>query len=694
MTRERLRVLLLSVLPLALVTLVGWWASREVARVMRERAADRLHNVLRGAEAAVQAVNGQQQSLVRWVANSPRVREALLAVAARSGEPTATLRHSPERLRLQAMLAPILGSHGVDNFAFVDSTGRILVSDDSTLIGRPSLLYTPDRVARLRAGEVLTVPPFGVDVGGRTLRPAILTAVGVHADAEARGPMLGWFDMRVDPSADYDALFAAGRLEHTGEVLLFDSAGTLLTASRFENELRRVGLLQRDGEAASALNVRLADPGGDLLVGFIPQDAPRGWPLTAAVAKAVTGDSGTDVRGYRNYLGRTVVGAWRWYPKAGVGLVAEQEYHEAYVPLRLLRRTFGVLLALLALGATLITLGFRLLRRAKARAERAERLGQYTLEWKIGEGAMGDVYRARHALLRRPTAIKLLRPDRLSARAKGRFEREVQITSRLTHPNTVAVYDYGRTDAGTLYYAMEYLRGLTLDLVVSRFGPMPERRVVHVLKQVAGSLAEAHDQGLVHRDVKPQNVMLCHRGGVADLVKVIDFGLVKESPDIRNPELTSEGAAVGTPLYMAPEAASSSGEVDARSDLYSVGVVAYFLITGEQPFFGLTAREVFRKHLEDRPVSPSEKLGRTVAPELESLILRCLAKSPTSRPESARALHCMLEEVLEPSLGAWTSEEAEAWWREHAPELIGPGPDADQEKQGRLAVDLAGRADR
>jgi tRNA A-37 threonylcarbamoyl transferase component Bud32 len=690
MTHERLRALLLSVLPLALVALVGWWANREVARVMRERATDRVRNMLNAAEVAVRAVAEQRQGLVRWVASEPRVREALLAVAARSGAPTDVLRRLPERARLDAVLAPILGSHGIDNFAFVDSTGRILASHDSTVIGLPSAVYPAARVARLRAGEAVTLPPFGLDDGGPARRPAMLTAVGVHADSQ--GPMLGWFDVRA-PSAEYDALFAAGRVGRTGEVLLFDSAGTLLTGSRFDDDLRRVGLLRRDGGEASALNVRLADPGGDLLGGFNSAGPPRGWPLTAAVGSAVAGDSGSNVGGYRNYLGRTVVGAWQWYPKSGIGLVAEQAYDEAYAPLMLLRRAFGVLLTLLALGAVLISAGFRILRRTEARAARAERLGQYTLEQKIGEGAMGAVYRARHALLRRPTAVKLLRPERLSERAKGRFEREVQITSRLAHPNTVAVYDYGRTEAGTLYYAMEFLRGLTLDAVVNRFGPMPERRVVHVLKQVAGSLAEAHDQGLVHRDVKPQNVMLCHRAGVADLVKVIDFGLVKDSPDARDPNLTSEGAAIGTPLYMAPEAASSSGEVDARSDLYSVGVVAYFLVTGEQPFFGLTAREVFKKHLEDRPEAPSVKLGRPVAPELESLILRCLAKSPVSRPESARALLCMLEDVVEPALGAWGDDEADTWWREHAPELIGPGAELTDSEEGKLSVDLGGRAD-
>jgi tRNA A-37 threonylcarbamoyl transferase component Bud32 len=692
MTRERLRALLLTVLPLAIVALVGWWANREVERVMRERVADRLHTVLTGADAAVRTVTAQQQSLVRWVASAPTVRAALLAVAARAHDPVAELRRAPERARLEVLLAPILGSHGIENFAFTDSTGRILVSSDSNLIGRVADRYTPARVRALRAGEAVTVPPFGVDDGERSPRPAMLVAVGVHAQGDTSGPLLGWFDVRVDPAAEYAGLFAAGHLGESGEILLFDSAGTLLSDSRFEDALRRTGLLSRDGSERSALSVRLVDPGGELLGGHQPEGAPQDWPLTTAVARAVTGESGTDVDGYRNYLGRMSVGAWRWYPKVGIGLVAEQGSEEAYAPLLLLRRAFGVLLALLGLGALLITAGFHVLRRTEARAERAERLGQYTLIGKIGEGAMGAVYRARHALLRRPTAIKLLRPDRLSSRAKGRFEREVQITSRLSHPNTVRVYDYGRTDAGTLYYAMEYLRGLTLDQVVDRFGPMPERRVVHVLKQVAGSLAEAHDQGLVHRDVKPQNVMLCHRGGVADLVKVIDFGLVKDSPEERSANLTSEGAAVGTPLYMAPEAASASGDVDARSDLYAVGVVAYFLVTGEQPFFGLTANEVFKKHLEDRPEPPSAKLGRPVAPELESLILRCLAKSPVARPESARALLGMLEDVLEPALGAWSHDEAEAWWREHAPELMGPVPDTDAGTEGSFSIDLAGRS--
>jgi len=346
------------------------------------------------------------------------------------------------------------------------------------------------------------------------------------------------------------------------------------------------------------------------------------------------------------------------------------------------------------LGKDFIWLVFGMLERARARARRAEQLGQYTLERVIGEGAMGTVYRARHAFLRRATAVKLLRADRSTPQALRRFEKEVQATSQLVHPNTITIFDYGRTPDGTFYYAMEYLRGLTLDVVVQRFGPLPERRVAHIMRQVCGSLAEAHDAGLIHRDIKPQNIMIGYRGGVPDLVKVLDFGLVKES-EHEDPDLTRDGAAVGTPLYMAPEAASASLEIDARADLYSLGVVAYFLLSGVQPFFGVNAKEVMRRHMEERPLAPSEKLGHPLAPEMEELVLKLLAKDPASRPPTARAVEELIEDVIEPILGRWTDEEGDAWWRANAPQLI--GLDTDGELGGppvKLNVDVESRAGR
>jgi tRNA A-37 threonylcarbamoyl transferase component Bud32 len=286
----------------------------------------------------------------------------------------------------------------------------------------------------------------------------------------------------------------------------------------------------------------------------------------------------------------------------------------------------------------------------------ALQLGQYTLEEKLGEGGMGVVYRARHAMLARPTAVKLLRPERVGEASLRRFEREVQLTAGLSHPNTVSVFDFGRTPDGVFYYAMEYLDGLSLEEVVGGDGPQPPARVVHVLQQVLGALAEAHGIGLVHRDVKPGNVILCERGGVPDVAKVLDFGLVKDLE--ADTGLSRDGSLLGTPLYLAPEAIRSPA-ADARADIYSVGAVAYFLLTGRNVFEGATVIEICSQHLHQAPVPPSERLGRGLPERLEAWVLACLEKDPARRPRSAVAA---ADRLAQSGAGEWTLDDARAWW--------------------------------
>jgi hypothetical protein len=336
-----------------------------------------------------------------------------------------------------------------------------------------------------------------------------------------------------------------------------------------------------------------------------------------------------------------------------------------------LERTIDVAIwALVAVVAT--TVISRIIYGLRRRVAEAMRVGQYTLEEKIGEGAMGVVFLARHALLRRPTAIKLLHERHTTERDLARFEREVQMTSQLSHPNTIAIYDFGRTPEGSFYYAMEHLEGITLEELVELDGPQPPSRVAHLLAQVCSALDEAHGTGLVHRDIKPANVFLTRRGGIADVVKVLDFGLVKViTPEGSVPDGwahdSSSQTLEGTPLYMAPEAITSPDTVDGRSDLYSLGATAYFLLAGKPPFSGATLVEVCSKHLHETPASPSLSLDAPVPPKLEALVLRCLAKEPRTRAETAASL---ADELTASVAERWSAGDASAWWTAKGDKLV------------------------
>jgi serine/threonine-protein kinase len=327
----------------------------------------------------------------------------------------------------------------------------------------------------------------------------------------------------------------------------------------------------------------------------------------------------------------------------------------------------------------------------------ARRLGQYTLIEVLGEGGMGVVYRARHALLRRPTAVKLLPPDKAGEESIARFEREVQLTAMLSHPNTVRIFDYGRTADRVFYYAMELLEGASLDRVVGATGPMPAGRVIHIMDQIAGALAEAHGIGLIHRDIKPANVILTRLGGVPDMVKVLDFGLVKniESAPSDAPAVTHAGSMAGTPQYMSPEAITAPATVDGRSDLYALGAVGYYLIAGVEVFKGATVLEVCSHHLHVEALPPSRRVDRPVEAEvpadLEALILRCLAKSPSTRPASAGELRTALNACAD--AGSWTEDQARVWWAEHGATLGNHRPKQATPTAGAttLSVDLVRR---
>lgn len=510
-------------------------------------------------------------------------------------------------------------------------------------------------LGRLEQGRSLLTRPREVRLEGHH-EHVMWVASAIRDENGVQGALA----FRMDPAKAFARILRMGRFGRSGETLAFDAEGLLMSRSRFDEQLRKIGLLEE--EQASHLQLELRDPGVDLTAGEpLPKQLGE-HQLTEDVRSAVDGRTGSNVEGYPDYRGVEVAGAWTWVPEYGLGMVTKVDYREAYASAKVIRRvTRSLVIALVVLALALVVVGQIL---AQLRDE-ANRLGQYTLEGKIGEGGMGSVYRARHALLRRPTAVKMIKSKEIDERTRERFEREVQATAQLAHPNTIAIYDYGHTDEGIFYYAMEYLSGGSLFQLVSEFGPLPQARVVHILKQALGSLAEAHAAGLVHRDIKPANIMIALRGGVPDMIKVLDFGLVK---DLTNQDadsaLTASNALTGTPHYMAPEAITSPELVDQRSDLYAMGAVAHFLLTGKNLFEGPNIMAVLTQHIADLPPKISD-CGVTVDPRLERLVLSCLAKEPEQRPASAERLLESLELLSREDSLRWTHAEADLWWAQH-----------------------------
>jgi serine/threonine-protein kinase len=313
------------------------------------------------------------------------------------------------------------------------------------------------------------------------------------------------------------------------------------------------------------------------------------------------------------------------------------------------------------------------------RLRQAQELGSYRLTERLGQGGMGEVWRAEHRLLARKAAVKLVRPDVLgmsndeeATRILRRFEREARATSSLQSPHTIQVFDFGITKDGNFYYVMELLAGLDLESLVREFGPLPPDRTIALMRQVCHSLADAHARGVVHRDVKPANIYVCRMGLDYDFVKVLDFGLAKlpDRAQRRQTMLTQEQATSGTPAYMAPEVILGDADVDRRADVYALGCVAYYLLTGQLVFEAETPMKMLLQHVNSRPIPPSQRSETSVPPELDALVLACLEKDPGKRPQDAAELFRMAQCCT--ACNGWNQDDARAWWSTHLPELSGP----------------------
>ena len=688
----------LWILPLAiagLVALLGWWGNGRLRETIEEQLKAQLTATLNANVTALGIWTTNQTRLATALAEESSVRRLANQIfqappPPRGSRPFA----SPELQQFIADFKPRLARLGYEvadlvntNFMIVansiraQSFGNVELSDAHTnkfaelfASGEPVIItpFKPEMLLQRRAGRVLPggsrtndvrrlnrPPPASFGRARRGDVALMQVAAPVRDDAKV---IVGALALIINPDNEFSRILSVARSGESGETYAFDQTGILISRSRFDVQLKQLGLLDQTN-SSSALNLRLHDPGGDLTKGFQRRESETN-ALIRLVASAVDGVDEVDIVPARDYRGVPVVGASCWLPEFGFGVATQIDAEEAYRPLRVLQVVFVVLVLVLLLCATamFVIANVTWSRRLSEAELKLKQLGQYTLEEKIGEGGMGVVYRARHALMRRETAVKLLLPDRADPAAIARFEREVVLTCQLTHPNTIQVYDYGHTPDGIFYYAMEFLRGLNLHDLIARYGPLSEGRVIHILAQVCDSLAEAHALGLIHRDIKPANVFLCHRGGVADCVKVLDFGLVKkysaETPEPSGD--TGENIIEGTPWFMPPEAIQGSVPIGPRSDLYSLGALGYFLLTGRYIFDAETIAEVHNKQVNSSPIPPRQRTTNPISEQVEQILLRCLEKNPEQRPQSALELQSWLMTCA--AAAEWTPADRLAWW--------------------------------
>ncbi len=659
------------------IAVVGWWLHHRIRSTLRSNLEDHLRTVLVADVAALREWVAEKQAEVQsWASNDAVRREVieLVSLYGRHDTTAESVRGSAAFQALLEKLKPVYLREGSYGAVVVSRDGVNLFHNKCELVGREitphdgvylqlvlqgkTILAKPS----LRATHVVGFPPNAAE-------PVMAVAAPVLGPDER---VIAALAIAFDAREEFADLLTTANLGASAESFAIDDRGMLLSNLKHLDALRESGLLP--GGQVPAMNLEVRDPQIDLTKGRTKPAVDQLRPLTVMATSVAAEKSGLNLTGYRNLLGQKVVGAWEWLPDYGFAVATEIQFTEAFAPLRYVRWAFSALYGILALLTIAILASSGSLARVQHHVDGVRRLGQYSLEALIGEGGMGKVYRARHALLQRPTAVKLFDGENADPDSVQRFEREVQLTSRLEHPNTIQIYDFGRTSDHVFYYAMELLDGVNLAQLVSAQGRLPAARVMYLLMQVCESLQEAHQAGLIHRDIKPANIMVCRRGGQFDVIKVLDFGLVKQLHLEASDGVEHSQRISGTPRYMAPERLATPQAVDARSDLYSLGAVAYYLLTGQEIFAAESGLQLLVYSVRSAAPRPSQVTGVDVPTQLDGLIHRCLAPAPHDRPDNVTEVLDALRRLAQDF--PWSQQDAQAcWpWNERAKRTIPVSP--------------------
>ena len=641
---------------LSVLVFVGAFAERKLTSLQEDFVKGDLRKTIR---ANAEALHLELDSYKRSAQTAGALPEIKALVEELNGKAKLVARENWLELKgsseLNIRLNEICKTSGFEEYFLLNQDGYFTSATKDYFVGHRVPRQEVIKQLMKKGGVHLTLPKYHVLAETQEQREELVMFIAVVVKNN-HGEGVGVLAMRIDPNDGFTRVLQASKTEDLAETFAVNSDGYMISASRFEEDLRKRGLL-KEGQLSSVLNIH---------VGNYEQ---RG------VARVEYPEIRSSLEGYTSYRGERVVGARTYLPEYDFEIITELDYDKAYHSLFIVRvifwSLFGVATAF-ALGLALYSLwAVKMKAKVQAALLEAKELGQFKLSEKLGEGSMGVVYRAEHKLMRRKTALKLLKKEVAGELDLKLFEKEVQMTCRLTHPNTICIYDYGQTDEGIFYYAMEYLNGLSLRLLINDTGPMMQARAIYIMRKICASLHEAHSIGLIHRDIKADNVVLCKQAGIYDVVKVLDFGLVRDLAGLPD-ELYDKIS--GTPRYISPEAIDTPSEVDARTDIYALGILLCLMVTGKYPFPDVdNQKDMLLCHLNDQPTKPSELVRYKISEGIDELVLWCLEKDRNLRPQNVMELDAKLASLE----GSWDESKAAKWWSGHG-HLLDDGVETNQ----------------